>query len=215
MNLVVVEDNLKFNERISITINNILKEEKIESKIVRFYEYNKELEKIIHNKEVKIYILDIEIKGYSGYDIAREIRESANDWESIIIIASVHNLKEKIISLRLSILTYLLKFDNFDKNLKDTIKTAINIFKQKGFIDLTDNYKLLSNDILYIMKEKNSKYCIIKTTAKEIRIRNSLKKLQEELHLTKYKKHILVNEHYIKEKNNKYIVFKDNTKLYF
>lgn len=50
---------------------------------------------------------------------------------------------------------------------------------------------------------------------KEIRVRNSLKKLQEELHLTKYKKHILVNEYYIKEKNNKYIVFKDNSKLYF
>lgn len=154
MNLVVVEDNLKFNERISVTINDILKEEKIESKIIKFYEYNKDLEKLIHNKEVKIYILDICIKEYSGYDIAREIRESANDWESIIIIASVHNLKEKIISLRLSILTYLLKFDNFDKNLKDTMKTAINIFKQKGVIDLTDNYKLLSNDILYIMKEK-------------------------------------------------------------
>ncbi len=215
MKIVVVEDNLKFNERISITINNILKEEKIESKIIKFYEHNTELETLIHNKEVKIYILDIEIKGYSGYDIAREIRESANDWESIIIIASVHNLKEKIISLRLSILTYLLKFDNFDKNLKDTIKTAINIFKQKGFIDLTDNYKLLSNDILYIIKEKNSKYCIIKTMAKEIRVRNSLKKLQEELHLAKYKKHILVNEYHIKEKNNKYIVFKDNSKLYF
>lgn len=215
MKIVVVEDNLKFNERISITINNILKEEKIESKIIKFYEHNTELETLIHNKEVKIYILDIEIKGYSGYDIAREIRESANDWESIIIIASVHNLKEKIISLRLSILTYLLKFDNFDKNLKDTIKTAINIFKQKGVIDLTDNYKLLSNDILYIIKEKNSKYCIIKTMAKEIRVRNSLKKLQEELHLAKYKKHILVNEYHIKEKNNKYIVFKDNSKLYF
>lgn len=107
MQIVVIEDNYDFNQLVCKQINQILIENNLDYPIKSFMNYNNDLKKVIHNKKIKIYIIDMSLDIYSGYDVCREIREAAYDWDSIIIIASVHNQKENIISLRLSIFTYL------------------------------------------------------------------------------------------------------------
>ena len=100
-----------------------------EYQILPFYNYDSKLKRVIYDNEIKIFIVDLKLQSKSGYDICREIREEANDWNSIIIISSAYNKKESIISLRLLIFTYLVKINNFEKNLRDTLEKAISILQ--------------------------------------------------------------------------------------
>lgn len=210
MKIVVIEDNYEFNQIICKYINQILIENDLDYDVISFKGYNKKLKRIIHDKEIKIYIVDIKLDNYSGYDICREIREEAYDWDSIIVIASIYNQKENFISLRLLIFTYLSKLSNFENNLKDTIIDASNILEHRNFLAINKRSKILTNDICYILKEKNSKYCFIKTLDNDYRIRRSLKSLKDELKLRKIKNYLLVNDKNIKSTNKSEIIFENN-----
>lgn len=110
MKIIVIENNHNFNKKICKYLNQVLIENNLNWNPIPFLNFNDELNEIIHDKEIKIYIIDIKLSNnFSGYDICRLIRESAYDWDSIIIISSIHNQKEDFISLRLSIFTYLSK----------------------------------------------------------------------------------------------------------
>lgn len=217
MKIVVVDDIINFNKRIVQNINQILMKENLDIKILSFLEYNQKLKNIIHNNEIKIYILDYDLgekSNKTGYDISREIRGIAHDWYSIIIICSIYNKKENFISSRLSILTYLSKYNiNFDQNLKETVKEAICILKQTSTISINNHCTLYYHEVLYALKEKYSKYCIIKTFDKEFRVRKNIYELEEELHLKKFKRHLLANEKNIAYINDDEIIFKNEEKI--
>ncbi len=213
MDIIVIENNSGFNKLICQYINQVLIEKNYDYKIIPFFSYNNDLKKIIHNKEIKIYIIDIKLGQYSGYDICREIRELAYDWDSIIIISSIHNQKENLISLRLSIFTYLSKLLNFEVNLKETISYAIDILQQNKFLIINKHCKIAINDICYILKERNSKYCFIKTLDSEFRIRKSLKKLDEELKLTRIKNYLLINDRNTKVTTKNRIIFENKIEI--
>lgn len=216
MKIIVVDDILEFNKRMEKNINQVLIEENLDIKIVSFLKYNKELRNIIYNNEIKIYILDYDLgenAPKTGYDISREIRGIAHDWYSIIIICSIHNQKDNFISSRLSILTYLSKYNNFDYNLRETIKEAISILNQTSAISINSRCKLYYEEVLYALKEKYSKYCIIKTFDNEFRVRKNICELEEELHLKKFKRHLLANEKNIASIEDDEIIFKNEEKI--
>lgn len=178
-----------------------------------FRGYDNNLKKIIYSDEIKIYIIDLKLNGYSGYDICREIREQACDWNSIIIIASVYNEKENMISLRLGIFTYLSKLCDFESNLNEAISFAIHVMRKNRFLKVNRDCEISIKDICYILKEKNSKYCIIKTFYDEYRIRKPLKELEKKLHFKKVKNYLLINESNTKiiEKNR--VVFENKIEI--
>jgi len=216
MKIIVVDDIIKFNKTIIKNINQVLIEENLDVKVIPFLGYNKELKNIIYNNEIKIYILDSDLGEKSlktGYDITREIRGMAHDWYSIIILCSVHNQKENFISSRLSILTYLSKYNNFELQLKKTIKDAINILNQTSTVAINKNCVLYYNEILYATKEKYSKYCIIKTFDNEFRVRKNIYELEEQLHLKKFKRYLLANEKNIASIDKDEITFKNEEKI--
>ena len=213
MKVVIVEDKKEINNKINKLTNRILIEKNYDSDVISFLGYNEELKKILYSPERKIYILDIILNDYSGHDIAREIREKAKDWDSIIIISSAHNLKETLISERLSIFTYLLKEKNFEEELKETIESALSILELKGVLTPNKEYKLIHDDIFYVKREKNSKYCNIHTLKDIIRVRKSLKSIQQELKLKKIKKYLLVNEKNINFLKEEEIIFKNEEVL--
>ena len=216
MKIIVVDDISNFNKRIVQNVNQVLMEENLDIKVIPFLNYNKELRNIIHNNEIKIYILDYDLGEKSqktGYDISREIRGISHDWYSIIIICSVHNQKENFISSRLSILTYLSKYKNFDHNLKEAIREAIYILNQTSTVSINNRCTLYYNEVLYASKEKYSKYCVIKTFDSEFRVRKNICELEEELHLKKFKRHLLANEKNIASVDDDEIVFKNEEKI--
>ena len=215
MKIIVVEDNIDFNKYICDRINKFLFENDYDYPLVTFFDFDKNLEKTIHDNEIKIYIVDLELKSRTGYDVCRKIREEAGDWNSIIIISSVHNEKENIISLRLSVFTYLSKLYDFEENLLLSIKQAIKIIENNNIISINRNLKIHINDICYVLKESNSKYCIIKTIdCEEYRIRTSLKSLENKFKFTRIKDYILINEYNIlKIDSSSGVLFKNKTEI--
>ncbi len=205
MMIVVIENDENWLKKTVKDINEELSSNNIDENIICFKKYTKELRNIIYDNNKKIYVLDIELGDSSGYDIAREIRDEANDWDSVIIISSIYNQKENIISDRLSVLTYISKLTNFDDNLKTSIRLAINIVAKNNFFEFKEsgiNYKIAISSIIYIKKEKYSKYCIIKTINGFFRIRDTIVNLKDKTRLIQLKKDLLVNEKYINDTNN-------------
>lgn len=209
MEVVVIEDEKFWQNK----IKNILERNNIEDNFLYFDKYNKNLEDIIYNKNKKIYLIDIELKNseYNGIIIASIIRE--HDWKSVIVFLSVFNEKENIISLRLNALTYIEKANIFETELIKTFNSAKNILLDNNFIEIEINNKkvnLYINDILYIIKEKSSKYCTIKTTSGTIRVRSSLTELKKQVNFKQVKKHLLINENNVKYELKSKVIFNND-----
>ena len=75
--------------------------------IYSFEKYNLNMKNIIKTPaDTKIYILDLELPGKTGMDIAKEIRKE--DWDSIIIILTSHDeLELKLLKQKLLILDFI------------------------------------------------------------------------------------------------------------
>ena len=196
MKLIIVENNESWLNRMNKITNDLLTSENFEIEIITFNKYNNKLKELIYDNSEKIFILDFQLDDTNAYEIANEIRESAHDWKSVIIICSIFNKKESIISARLAILTYISKDDDFDSNLHYSILTSIKILANYQFIEIKEKkqtYKLAINDIIWIKKEKNSKYCIVRTANDEFRTRSSLSNLNKKLNFTKINYYTIIN----------------------
>ena len=212
MEVVVIEDEIFWKNK----IKQILEDNNKEDKFLYFSKYDETLNEVINSKNLKIYLLDIELKNSSidGVNIASEIREK--DWKSIIIFFSAYNEKESIISLRLNVLTYVSKSDNFETELVETFNSAKDILLENNTIKVNINgneINLYVNDILYIIKEKNSKYCLINTTSGILRTRSSLSELKKKTNFRQEKKHLLINSNNIKYLLKEKIIFSNNIVL--
>lgn len=209
MEVVVIEDELFWQNK----IKKILERNNIEDNFLYFDRYNENLEDIIYNKNKKIYLIDIELKNseYNGIIIASIIRE--HDWKSVIIFLSVFNEKENIISLMLNALTYIEKNSDLENELPKLLNSAKNILLDDDFIEIDINNQkvnLHTNDVLYITKEKNSKYCVINTTSGTIRIRSSLAELKNQTGFKQVKKYLLLNENNVKYELKNKVIFNNN-----
>ena len=212
MEVVIIEDEIFWKNK----IKEIIESNNKEDNFLYFDRYDKVLESIINNKKLKVYLLDIELRNsdIDGTLIANTIREV--DWKSIIIFFSVYNEKESIISLRLNVLTYVLKDNNFKSELINAFNSAKNILLEDNKIKVNTNgieINLYVNDILYITKEKSSKYCLIHTTSGILRTRSSLSELKKKTNFRQEKKHLLINECNIKYVLKDKIIFNNDAFL--
>ena len=90
MNFIIYEDENKYIEKYKKIIRKLLGPLDLNYKIIEIKEYNESSKEIINNTEgSKIYILDIEVTGKNGLDLARRIRKTG-DWTSPIIIVTSH-----------------------------------------------------------------------------------------------------------------------------
>ena len=81
------------------------------------------------------------------------------------------------------------------------------------FIEIDINNQkvnLHTNDVLYIAKEKNSKYCVINTTSGTIRIRSSLAELKNQTGFKQVKKYLLLNENNVKYELKNKVIFNND-----
>ena len=125
-----------------------------------------EFESLIKNRDrKKIYILDDEVDGVSGLEVAIKIRE--HDWDSIIILLiDLSKHVSDVFSERIMALDIIFKDNSSDDRLIDDIKLAISIFAKQTFFTFKYNhiiYRIPYNDICYIEKESTIKRCIIHT----------------------------------------------------
>jgi len=162
LDIVVYENKKDF---ISKNIDNI----DMSNYDINYYNFDSmcyEFESLIKNRDrKKIYILDDEVDGVSGLEVAIKIREY--DWDSIIIL--LINLSEHVSDVfneRIMALDIIFKDNSSDDRLIDDIKLAISIFTKQTFFTFKYNhtiYRIPYRDICYIEKESTVKRCIIHT----------------------------------------------------
>lgn len=185
INFIIYEDNVKFREEYMNIIHKVMGKNNNQYKIHTFSEYNSKVESIITEQiGKKIYILDIEVPGKSGIDLARDIRNS-NDWNSQIIIATSHaEMKNGNFRSKILMLDFISKFDDLDNTLQRTLTLAHGIVETHSSFNFQQNgdiYQIPYNDILYIEKEQDSNISTIITRNKQIQVRQNISTIMDDL----------------------------------
>lgn len=180
INFIICDDNKKINENINKIVDKVMMKTKLEYHKHNFLDYNKEFFKVMKQKmSNKIYILDIETPSASGIDVVRKIREK--DIDSLIIFLTSHDeLGYTILKSEFMFLSFICKFDDYEKKLTASIKKAIRIVGEKQSLRLTDHsvvYTIPLSDILYLYRDSVDRKTIIKTDYSEFRVNKPLSEL--------------------------------------
>ncbi len=192
LNIIIYENTESFMKKNIEAINKAMASSDIDYRIHKFDHYSKELDDFIHNDNInKIYILDVEMDGMSGLEVASKIREE--DWDSIIIIATAYDkYHNDVFYTRLMVLDFICKYNGYEARLKEDIQAALKIiYKQKTFVFSYNHnvYRIPYNHICYIEKEPIIKRCIIHTINNKFHIVKSINWLEANLGSDFYKTH--------------------------
>lgn len=213
MNFVIYEDEKEYAEKYKSVICKMMGPSNLNYKIIEISEYNEEsskkLEKIDGNR---IYILDVEVPGKNGIELARKIRKSG-DWTSPIIIVTSHEeFKNVGYTGKILMLNFISKNNNLEKDLQETLDVALEINMSSKSLCYTNKgelYQIAYQDILYIEKSLNDNTCYVVTKNNIYTVRKTIKELEkqfaEDRNFVKTHRSCIVNI-----KNIKYIDFENN-----
>ena len=218
----IIYDNTK--ENYTIIENEIDKEMMnydIEYKTKKFSSID-EIKKNKTTDTFQIYILNQSDISKTGLEVAKYIRESKDDWKSIIIfISKTSDYKLNVLTKTLYILDYILINDIHIK-LKELIKISMKIYdsrpKELKYKYKNNSYNISFKDIVYIEKEKDNKRCLIYTRKNSYIIPKSLSSISNELDdrfLKCSRTHIINTEEVLRYNiKDNIITFKNKKQIY-
>lgn len=190
MNFILYEDDNEFINCYQEAITKVMLNSKVDYEVLKINNYdeysNKKLKNIIGNK---IYILDIEVPGKNGLDLAREIRKGG-DWTSPIIIVTSHEeFKTVGFTGKILMLDFITKNDNVMGSLIDALSVALEItcgkpiykFSYKG-----QYYSIPLDEIIYFEKSLNDNNSIIVCENDEYVVRKTISSIALELENTSF-----------------------------
>lgn len=186
INFIIYEDEEEARKMYKNIILSILGTKNKKYKILEYEKYDslfvEEIKKIDGKK---IFILDIEVPGKSGLDLARYIRKELDDWESQLIIVSTHeHLKEISFMTRLLVLDFVSKYYECEKHLKNALTDALNILDKNKSLSFTKNnelYQIPYSSIQYIEKNKDDNTSILVTRKSKQIVKIPISKIWKEL----------------------------------
>lgn len=218
MNFVIYEDSSKFVEKYKEVIFNTMCNYNVTYETVVVNKYDKNILNNVTGS--KIYILDIEVPGKNGIDVAREIRNNG-DWSSPIIIVTSHE-EYKVVgyTAKILMLDFISKDDDLSKLLKDAIEIGLKINGKENVLTISSKSEVVQvpyNDILYIEKNLNDNDSIVVTKTDKYLIRKSIVNIMEELNDDFFKSHrsCIINLNNVKRVNfdESIIYFNDNNSI--
>ncbi len=169
INFIICEEDTPFVTIYKKVIDKIMMNYDIEYDYHIFKGYNAKWKEFT-SKETgfKVFIMAVKTNEGSGLDAARFIRESLDDWQSMIIMISAYlDYKYEALSKRLMLIDFISKFDNIECRLGEAIKISLkNYDKRPKTLKFTYKktlYNIEFSKILYIEKEQDNKRCICKT----------------------------------------------------
>lgn len=213
MNFIIYEDEKEFVKKYRDVIHKLIGPSNFNYKIIEINEYNEESKQILEKIEGnKIYLLDIEVNGKNGLELARRIRNKG-DWISpIIIITSHEEFKQVGYTAKILMLDFITKSIDLEKELYGTLTIAMEINNSNKMLRFTTNGELYSipyPDILYIEKNLNDNTSNIVTKNKVYNIRKSIveleKKLSDDISFIKTHRSCIINLN-----NVKHVDFENN-----
>lgn len=184
INFIVCDDNKEIVDTIVRIIDKEMMGNNINYKSHTFYDYDsKFIETLKSGLTSRIYILDIEMPSGSGIDIARMIREK--DMDSVIIFLTSHNeMGYTVLKNEFMFLSFISKFDDYQNNMKRSIKKALEILGKKKVIKFEERgslYTIPISDIVYITRDTVERKCIIYTDYTKFVVNKKLSELIEQL----------------------------------
>lgn len=223
INFVLYEDKELIRDNYVKLVHKFMGNSDVSYKIYQFSTYTTELTKFIQNKSGhNIYILDIEVPGKSGLDLAREIRMSGDNQSQLIVVTAHREMLENTFTNRSLILNFVSKFDNCEENLLKALNNAyINITRYKSFVfkNEGDLYRIPYDDILYFEIDPESCKVNLITKTKSYLIKGTISNILDglrDLRFMKTHKSCIVNLYNIEkvDLNDLVITFHGGKKTY-
>ena len=192
INFIIYEDKEIVRKNYVKIITKFMGSNDVSYKIYQFDNYTNILKEFIKNNTGhNIYILDIEVPGKSGLDLAREIRING-DVESQILVVSAHKeLLENTFINRSLVLNFISKFDSCDENLLSALILAYNYFtRHKAFIFKTDGelYRIPYDDICYFETDTELGHVNLYTKTKTLAVKKTISSILKELNDNRFMK---------------------------
>lgn len=184
-NFIIYEDEPRFRDKYFSIVENFIGDSNLAYEVIEIPKYTKEVATRIKNLSGNnIFILDIEVPGKSGLDLAREIRHNG-DWKSQIIIVTSHDdLKNFDYQSSMLMLAFISKFFNLEKELQKAISIAHKILTTNEAIKFQKGSKVFNipiDDILFLEKKQEEVYTKIITKDKEYITDKTLVQWEKEL----------------------------------
>lgn len=186
INCIIYEDNDEMIKLYQEIIKDYFSSKNQKIKFYVFEQYQKNLEiKLCNLKGKKIFILDIEVPGKSGLDLARIIRTNG-DWNSpLIVITSYDHLKSTGFTSKMLMLDFILKKENIRKRLKESLSIVDNIIDTKNSYTFQYNGELYHVDyqnILCFEKDLNDNYTFLYTKQGSYKIKECIIQIEKSFH---------------------------------
>lgn len=187
INFIIYEDNKEWQEYYRKAVLKVIGHKQDKYQILVLERWNKEAERKLNNLLGKnVFLLDMEVPGKSGLDLARQIRNTG-DWESQMIMITSHEcFKEEGFTSKILMLDFIMKKDieHIAEKINDAIVMALHIHsrhKQFKFIFNNELFQIPYKDILCFEKDLNHNYTTIITKKKPYKIKQSITKIGTEL----------------------------------
>lgn len=185
ISVIIYEDKEEMHALYQEVVRQFFEQRKQKVKFYIFPCYTKNLEnKFAAIPGKKLFILDIEVPGKSGLDLARTIR-SNGDWMSpLIVITSYEHLKNTSFTSKVLMLDFISKKENVSKRLTDSLKTAYDIVHARDSYTFQYNGQLFHipfDEIFYFEKDLNDNYTFLYTENFAYKIKESITQIGSKL----------------------------------
>ena len=159
INFIIYEDEEYFYKLYKSVIHRFMGVNDDNYKIYHFKEYSENIIEFIKKLTGQnVYIFDIEVKGKSGLDLAREVRTFKKTMNDQIIIATAHqDLVENAFHKKILMVDFISKFDSLEDRLILCFREIYSIFNENKFLSYKRDGEIIRipyHDILFIEKDK-------------------------------------------------------------
>lgn len=183
INFIIYEDEEYFCDLYESVIHKFMGNSNDQYKIAKFSEYNEEFMKFVKNLTGQnIYIFDIEVKGKSGLDLAREIRSFKKTMDDQIIIATAHqDLVQNAYHKKILMVDFISKFDSLEERLTLCFREIYEIFNNNKFLSFKQDSEIVRipyNDILFIEKDTSDECLYIETKNDRYKYKGNITKIE-------------------------------------
>ena len=183
INFIIYEDEEYFSNIYKNMVHKFMGSNDDHYKIYLFTEYSEKMMNFFKNLTGQnIYILDIEVRGKSGLDLAREIRTFKKTMDDQIIIATAHqDLIHNAFHKKILMVDFISKFDSLEERLLICFREIYEIFNSNKFLSFKQDSEIVRipyNDILFIEKDTYDECLYIETKEKRIKYKGNITKLE-------------------------------------
>ena len=183
INFIIYEDEDYFYDWYKNAIHKFMGNSNDYYKIYHFSTYSEKIVKLIKSLSGQnIYILDIEVTGKSGLDLAREIRALKKTMNDQIIIVTAHqDLIQNAYHKKILMVDFISKFDELEEKLLLCFREIYTIFNSNKFLSYKKDGEIIRipyDNILFIEKDKNEDCLCIETENKKYKYRGNINKIE-------------------------------------